>query len=496
MSQQPPPFFRLPRELRDEIYQFLVLETGGYRHDPVSGRLLTAEGTQINLSLSLVCKQAAEEIRNIPFKKNAIKFSSFTYASTKAKEFERLRDNSASAVRTMLAWAADCVTSEHIETMHSAYPHHEGVRTLLSSEAITRKRYLEREGIPIGWKMLEHVTLQAVHDLVALIQTDPRFLLLSAKEYDPKLRNGQVNPRDAEFHEDMTDEEEWYMSEYAPDSQKQIVEWNPQPWDIPESTDLEKIADLMPGPDWLFDSTVEVEPKKRWYYSGSASAIQFLRKTHPDTRMNIRKIEIEELHFSVCKMESHAHGLIPYCKENSRLHVEIKIDLWRCVLLDCWSNSSRRLVMYCVINGVARWLREASLLSVQGMPRGQCMLVFEGEEPDLTQIFWDGIKRIAAVYEAIGQLPEPPDPDDLRHPLLNTGIPSDFSDLVRQAINGKLPVRFDVSVGEPWNLEQAFYDLKHSIPWENNWRNVVDLSELERQKERWDEIRKDHYVQD
>ncbi|KAK7182220.1 hypothetical protein PSPO01_11693 [Paraphaeosphaeria sporulosa] len=83
-------------------------------------------------------------------------------------------------------------------------------------------------------------------------------------------------------------------------------------------------------------------------------------------------------------MTSHAHGLISYCKESPRLCVDIRV-VWRVVVLQSWSTNSQRLDIAELFVKFAMWLREASLLSDQGMTGGQCTLTFRQEELGLTQ---------------------------------------------------------------------------------------------------------------
>ncbi|KAF2438899.1 hypothetical protein P171DRAFT_504383 [Karstenula rhodostoma CBS 690.94] len=491
MSQQSSPFFRLPRELRDEIYRYALLEPGGYHYDPISGKLRTEQGSAINLSLCYMCRQVATETFSMPLQEITLRFSSYPDASATAKKFKDLRKRSVFAVKRMLAWAADCVTAEHLDILQSAFPHHEGIRFLRSKNAAYRKCELETRGITGCYNAPEHVTVQAIHDLLAVIGTDPRFHSLSAKEYDPKLRNGQPPPNRNDYR--IRDDEEDHIPRYAPHSQRRVIEWNPQPWDISDPADLDEMDKLMYQPEWNIDITQRVCPKTQYYYSGTASAIRFLKGIRPETRLSIRKIEIDERHLSVGKMDSHAHGLIPYCRENPKLKVEIRIDIWRVVMLKGLSPGRWTLSVSSVLSRVARWLRESSLLSQQGMPRGQCTLFFHGGESGLTQQLWDVIKRAAALDDAIIHLPNSL-PLEAQHNRLLATVPPDLGDLVKQVVEGSLPIRFDAMVGGLWDLEQAASELKYSGAWHYDLRNVIGFLGFERHEDTWELIWEEHYI--
>jgi hypothetical protein len=66
--------FRIPCELRDEIYHYCVLEEDGYHHESTSEKLRLANRDPINLALQYTCKKAFEEIAGLALKTNTITF--------------------------------------------------------------------------------------------------------------------------------------------------------------------------------------------------------------------------------------------------------------------------------------------------------------------------------------------------------------------------------------------------------------------------------------
>ena len=77
-----PPLLRLPRELRDLIYEEYVRVDGGYVYNPETNRLAHADGSPIDLSLRRVCRQLASEVQGLALKLNTITFETcFSEAS-------------------------------------------------------------------------------------------------------------------------------------------------------------------------------------------------------------------------------------------------------------------------------------------------------------------------------------------------------------------------------------------------------------------------------
>ncbi|KAF2111064.1 hypothetical protein BDV96DRAFT_186205 [Lophiotrema nucula] len=78
MTQQPQsPFFRLPREIRDLIYEFYVYEDEGYFYDYEARKMqLRSKGLYQRVSLGFIytCTQVADEMKGVAFKVNTLTF--------------------------------------------------------------------------------------------------------------------------------------------------------------------------------------------------------------------------------------------------------------------------------------------------------------------------------------------------------------------------------------------------------------------------------------
>jgi len=73
-AQLQSPIFRLPREIRDVIYEYYLLEQDGYHYDSELGKLLYQNPSitpkqVVRIGLRITCRIAAEEMKTIAFRK-------------------------------------------------------------------------------------------------------------------------------------------------------------------------------------------------------------------------------------------------------------------------------------------------------------------------------------------------------------------------------------------------------------------------------------------
>ena len=70
-AQLQSPLFRLPREVRDAIYEQYVLGEDGYHYDSDTGTMLysTEPKQTVRLGLIITCRIAHEELKNMVFRK-------------------------------------------------------------------------------------------------------------------------------------------------------------------------------------------------------------------------------------------------------------------------------------------------------------------------------------------------------------------------------------------------------------------------------------------
>jgi hypothetical protein len=110
--------FRIPCELRDEIYHYCVLEEDGYHHESTSEKLRLANRDPINLALQYTCKKAFEEIAGLALKTNTITFRTMLDVPEPGRNFSKaacwdhvLRERERPLQR-MFCWSYTPVTLE------------------------------------------------------------------------------------------------------------------------------------------------------------------------------------------------------------------------------------------------------------------------------------------------------------------------------------------------------------------------------------------------
>ncbi|KAF5670394.1 hypothetical protein FDENT_11260 [Fusarium denticulatum] len=72
--------------------------------------------------------------------------------------------------------------------------------------------------------------------------------------------------------------------------------------------------------------------KRKYWFSAAAQAIRFLRQLSRQQRLLISKLILNEDRPAAAFPESHMIGMIPFCLENPKLHVQHHINLWRNIL--------------------------------------------------------------------------------------------------------------------------------------------------------------------
>lgn len=161
----------------------------------------------------------------------------------------------------------------------------------------------------------------------------------------------------------------------------------------------------------------------KYRFSAAALAIRFLSRLPVDLRMHLRKVRLHEDSVSVAYPETHGQGLIRFCIENLKLHIERRLDLWRNVfqslrrvdevesfaftLEKSWltdtTNSDRGpgLWSLTLTDKVALWMMEALALLPLGMPKESFTLVFDGgEAPEKCSDIFEQIVQRDAVWQA------------------------------------------------------------------------------------------------
>jgi hypothetical protein len=124
---------RLPRELRDTIYDYCTTEIGGYYFDPIEGKLRTLSGDKIELSLTYTCKSIAAEMRGVAFRNNTIHFTTCPSPGRYTRDYRHFghlledlylaKSITLSRARSFITDAIDCTIVESFPHIRSMIDH-------------------------------------------------------------------------------------------------------------------------------------------------------------------------------------------------------------------------------------------------------------------------------------------------------------------------------------------------------------------------------------
>ncbi|KAI4669564.1 uncharacterized protein J4E79_001609 [Alternaria viburni] len=259
--------FRLPRELRDEIYYYYS-QANGYYYDSTSGTLRMDGGECIDLSLQYTCKRTAAEMQGIALGINTMTFRTMldlprpSDQLMKSQIFGYYIDEGRGAILSrMLEWTYPLVTAETMRKLCERHP---------ANLAVKKMRELHREGDSDGplarghlWGELEDVdtvdynefsaqTFEIIRDLLDITSTEPEFWHMTASDFD-------VNARRAFFVATNHWATRWeafedYLMKHVPvytskAEQQRVLQWRPDSWSIPTNDDLEAVAEFLPHDD-------------------------------------------------------------------------------------------------------------------------------------------------------------------------------------------------------------------------------------------------------
>ena len=506
------PILRLPRELRDNIYRYAVLEPTGYIYNHESGRLRTAQNSVIDLSLSYTCNQIHLELQYMPLEVNHILFTPSPTLSITGR-FNILQERYYDALTAMLSWMSEYVTSDQLDTLLTRYPCSDDIRKLKTLSDDQRVQQLKSRGI-VGSSKKSMGSIRVLYDLLKLLSVHDSFHTLTAREYDAGLRNGEVPPYRSAYYETFREfgieyDDKKHLPRYAPNSQKELLDRILEPWQIIDETELTHLEGLLPstiyrdaesdsesgyGPEPGSDEDEPyTAPLGKSYHSATSCAVHFLRKLSVGTRKHIRHILIKEDHVCQSNPASHSHGLIPFCIENPKLHIDARMDIWGVLLWGNWIVGIQKIMSQVFLYQTAEYLREALLLPTMGMPIGQYTLEFYSRSSEMTQHLWDSIKRVAKIQEAAKELHRI-NPEKKKHLLLGQMVSDDFPTIIRRVMNDRTIVRFDACMGEPWDLDRVVLELENSPTNSDEWDKLIDLTQYEQQTGEFEALAREYTV--
>ncbi|KAI4614525.1 hypothetical protein J4E83_007179 [Alternaria metachromatica] len=463
-----PALLRLPRELRDLIYDEYVRVDGGYIYKPETHKLAHADGSPIGLSLRLVCRQLAAEFQGLALKLNTITFETC---------FSEASREDAGMYHTMIkqiAWRKTEVVKTFAPQLF----------TPIMAKAVA-DIYPRLSPLVEGWST----------------RSEPELEVLATQEKycgeAPSIWRDCINTVLSQISEhpdfDVTVQEEGKASRryWIPDNadrMSKLVDVNPAPWHIPNRKERDQLA-IVTG----------VEPEYPWYkqrtkytYSAASLALQFLRSLPDSALMAIRNIILAENHETVTHPECHGRGFVEICRQYPKIRIQRFASLWKAVFpvelgtrLDYSSFNEDgedaslferdRLEANDITYAVGIWMTEVLVLPLLGMPPGCFTLILDGNPtPDyMTQIF-KVVQRDVAFQAALdiayatGSLPSPTWIDR----RLRTGYTFDVLPGFIQTLSTDSPlVRCNFDPGQPHDANKLLDEHRGWTlqDWENSW---------------------------
>ncbi|KAF5556480.1 hypothetical protein FNAPI_5705 [Fusarium napiforme] len=488
-------FLDLPLELRQQVYHDYFKVDGGYVYDGDSDKLVQADGQPISISLRYACRSVAEETKSIPFKLNSITFSTLY-----RKDLQHQAAIHSNLIRfhtvllsELLIRMRRCVTPEMFDQVEDVAPQYVGcIKELISV-------YLRSDGHP----RFPPVDFRAVTDF------DNEAVLTGANLDWCDSTVGfqraivcilhQVNLKNAaDMAEAINEVLPGWSDSFSPE---ELFNLSFDHWDIPSLFCLREAAERLQRHRFL-DSVgnwhrvqdndsgfLDVRYKgpryryrRKYWFSATAVAIRFLKRLSSAQRGYLRKLVLNEDRISVGFPESHAMGMIPFCKENPMLHLEQRVDVWNNLVMSSERPTAHRLInmffersepeageFYSIDDIDApdqdsyftNWVVHGLEVVKAGMPAGSWSVVFDGD-PDLnlaTDLFTTLIKRTIVWHSFYS--------DCVSLGLFTNQIHPDYP-FATVTSDGRAPERKRSSIFQcnfnldrPWNLDKIAAD--HNI---------------------------------
>jgi len=474
-----PHIFRLPRELRDIIYDYYIRCDGGYIFDSETRRFMQTNGEPVCYALAFTCKQAASELEGLPFQLNALTFSSTNSTSTYEKaglqhHVALMLRYSKQVLLEQLLKKSKLFTRPMAQAAAKSYPQFAGLidEWVRRGHSYTHGEYKDSYGeARSSWDdFVEHILdlMSECPDYAETVKDLPDRVV----RWPLRGCHDLLRLRDADL----------------------------RPWRILDHAELERLSDMLPS----FLETERPHENTCYNYSAAAVALQFLASCTKNIRSFVRKIILKENNVSVAQPECHSRGFIPICQENRSLRIERHVNLWKAVFLvsrrgqydirkyitaaesDQDSSDFRgdRLRAYNVTKSIGKWVTEVMALQSLGMPEGSHTLVLDGDPiPNHTANVFRIVQRDAAWQAALDICYSLDvfafNPSWLNRRLHQAFAFSGLPEMIRTLSTDSAPVRCNFTLHSPFDLDSEVQELlersgnlsghNHQWRWAKDW---------------------------
>ena len=438
-------FLALPRELRDAIYQYYVIEFDGYHYHYDSGKFRTADHQHIDLALMYTCTTVAKEMHHLALGSNILHFSTIETEPERALRYDgAVADVNSKRIDTLDMLCTPqfqhYVSAELVAKVSNRFPRlgslfHEPFH----HHRVFRPNFTYGPGRGSCWGEAKSTYRTLQHFILNLLASETDFIETLANYYEDhqRVRDEWVAERDEpiEWDSEISEEEEEVKEEeeeeedndekekeVEEESQEQVKEREAKafqdrlqeeldkasvlrspylmsgayPWSIPSDEELRQICtDVAVSNNFNHKMLTEIQ----WRFSAAAAAIHFFKSASQSIRQGARNVVLHEDKRSVANAECHISGLVPFCSQNPQLRIQRRVNVWR-NFSEAEADSSvwefadligegaddRHNQTYGTSIGenYCKWITEAYAVYDNGMPAGSFSLVFDGE-PALEQ---------------------------------------------------------------------------------------------------------------
>ena len=346
----------LPLELREQIYHHYFKADGGYVYDGTTDTLTQIDGKPVDIALRYACRSVAHETREYPFQLNPIKFSTVYRDDWQeiAGSLIWIRHFHKRLQMALLKHLRDHITPDMYLPANSQYLEY---MPEIKNQIDKVFRFVEeRPGKEYSdfWPCQEIQQQRGYrgdgedHQLFDM----PRTMRKYGDETPAFDRTIAYLLRIlAERHPDQVDRAVDLALPFWTVSHRgiEVLALTFKPWSIPSLSEVTTMTRNMQlqgvfdrftrwekmGPDFYRDirATSRYQHRKKAFFSAASVAIRFLGRIPEQQRLSMRKIILDENRPSVSLSVSHAVGLIPFCNENAKLHIEHRWNLWATLLL-------------------------------------------------------------------------------------------------------------------------------------------------------------------
>ncbi len=470
-------FLDLPRELRDEIYTYYVVQDGGYLYDQRTRRLRTTSGGPIDVALMQTCSQVAHELRPLLFRTNTVTF--------RTGWINRETSDRAAAFASALKFIY----------LASAYQLFR-VRTSITDDMIQRAGIEFPQCLPLlrhirgpsGWGAPTHVQIvqdwKVWHHPPSTHRVFIKFMLSLTKGTKKWWKF---------WKDDQTLGEKHGRSDIV-----SLLARIPNPWIIPDEYDIASLKEQC----FLWSSMISSPPPSdrsgpiKRYFSAAALAIHFLNGLSSNVLSSIRHVVLDEVHTSVAYPECHVLGLASMMQQHPRISISRQVDTRITAITGklghpyfedligfyqsgrSWDRYGKIERIY-VSQAFVRWFEEAVAVSSK-IPPDRFSLIFHSKNTESTLAILEQMLEDAKwqnTVEALDTQPTSP-----LGPVNSVCFFSkSFSRVMREIQRGEGNICFDIGNLQLSNSSTQISVDQHSTPYAlgSDWIRTFQLTYVE-----------------